>query len=205
MIRSLTANEREQFQQFEGKVRELAAALQRMNVDAPEAEAILAGGEAVDPRDAMAVRQWMQSAMERMEARLPQQRWQPLREMCACCTGGKRHTLARAIYQDHDSLEARVEALSRTPYIVGHSARLTEDGRVIVAFAGEGEEHGCPCLPVTEQAMPVSYCYCCAGHIKRHVQTALGRKLGVRAISTALSTAGKKGCVFELTPQEGTP
>ena len=53
--------------------------------------------------------------------------------------------------------------------------------------------------------MPVSYCYCCAGHIKRHVQTALGRKLGVRAISTALSTAGKKGCVFELTPQEGTP
>ena len=73
---------------------------------------------------------------------------------------------------------------------------------MLVCFAPEGQEHyRCVCLPKAREPLPVTYCYCCEGHVKHHLQAALGRKLAGVVRSSALSSGGAKPCTFLFTIQ----
>lgn len=48
----------------------------------------------------------------------------------------------------------------------------------------------------------ITYCYCCGGHIKHHLQIALGRSLVLKVRSSALSSGHKRPCSFLFTIKE---
>ncbi len=140
---------------------------------------------------------WLKLAMERMDDLLDESTRHEVREGCACCLGGKRQQISRGIAREHDTLEARIEAANDAKFVFGHSVSTTDDGRVLVEFMPEGRpSYSCVCLRKAELPVSVTYCYCCAGHAKHHLQNALGRKLKVKVRSSALSSAGTQPCTF---------
>ncbi|MEA4823704.1 MAG: DUF6144 family protein [Clostridiaceae bacterium] len=192
------------FAKSTAKVRHLAEALKRFGVEETVAAQILEGGEQITKPKDLRTTEWFHDAMRRLDALLPVELVNEIRESCACCTGGERRRLAQKIYRNNETVDARLKALDAAKLIVGHSARW-EDGRIVVRFAENAEKAYCPCLVVTEEPMPVSYCRCCGGHIKGHLETALGVKTALRIRSSQLSSAGKEPCVMEFTVLQDAP
>ncbi|HSV73536.1 MAG TPA: DUF6144 family protein [Chthonomonadales bacterium] len=181
-----------------GRVRKLAESLRRHGVPEETAAAVLEGGEALPgtPRPEITTA-WMRGAMERMDALLDSDTRRDVREACACCLGGKRLQLSRAIARDHATFEDRLAAANRTPFVFGHSVTQEPDGRVLVCFAPEGlPEYRCVCLRGAKEPISPTYCQCCGGHIKHHLQIALGRKLECEVRSSALASGGREVCSF---------
>jgi hypothetical protein len=181
-----------------GRIRILSESLEKAQV-APEVIAeIMEGGEAITEKSSgKAKADWMREAMNRMNRLLERDVRLSVREKCACCLGGKRLELSKSIARDHATLEERIAAANETHFVFGHSVVQQEDGRILVSFAPEGQEHyGCVCLPKATEPLPITYCYCCGGHIKHHLQTALGRQLELTVRSSALSSGGKRPCTF---------
>ena len=196
------------------RISHLAVSLALNNIPKEVMDEILSGGEQfciqkdkkerVADRDNSELRAWFRGAMQRMDALLDDDIRHKVREACACCTGGQRHEMARMIRKNNDTLEERVQALNEARHIVGRCAELLDDSRIRVVF-GTAAAGGasCPCLRVSDDVMPVTYCYCCGGHIKHHVQTALGVKADCTVVSSLLSSGGQQPCVFEFTITEG--
>jgi Family of unknown function (DUF6144) len=187
-----------------GRIGKLAESLENAHI-APETIAhILKGGEAIRQSTAPEDKaEWFNGAMQRMNRLLDRETRCSVREACACCLGGKRLKLSKEIANQHETLEERVAAANETRFVFGHSVALQEDGRVLVRFAPDGLEHyDCVCLPKAKEPLPVTYCYCCEGHVKHHLQIALGRKLAGVVRSSALSSGGSKPCAFLFTVQD---
>ena len=143
---------------------------------------------------------WMKEAMERMDRLLDKETRYAIRESCACCLGGKRLKISKSIAADNISLEDRVSAADKSKFVFGHSVSRESDGKIIVLFSSPGLLHyRCVCLPRAEKPLSITYCYCCGGHVKHHLQIALDRKLTCHALSSALSSGGQKPCSFEFT------
>jgi hypothetical protein len=54
-----------------------------------------------------------------------------------------------------------------------------------------------------DRAMPLTYCLCCAGHARRHLQKLLGVTLTTREIvSSPINSRGQRPCefIFEMEP-----
>ena len=120
-----------------------------------------------------------------------------VREACACCLGGKRLKIVKGISREYETLEDRIKAANEAKFVFGHSVTMMEDGRILVCFSPEGlTQYGCTCLPQAKEPLPITYCYCCCGHMKHHLQIALGRKLACTVRSSALSIGGRKPCIF---------
>jgi len=52
-------------------------------------------------------------------------------------------------------------------------------------------------LAVDDRVMPLSYCYCCAGHFRYHLQNALQVKLKTKEIvSSPINSKGERPCEF---------
>lgn len=184
-----------------GRIAKLAKSLEGAGI-APEIRAqILQGGEAILKATPPAGKaDWLRGAMLRMDALLEQDTRRAVRGACACCLGGKRDKLSKAIAKEQATLEERVAAANATRFVFGHSVALQPDGRVLVSFFPQGLEHyRCPCLPQAREPLPITYCYCCGGHVKHHLQNALGRRLSCEVRSSALSSGGKLPCTFVLT------
>lgn len=187
-----------------GKIGVLAENLEKAGV-APEISAqIMEGGK--DIRQSMTPEKkaaWLREAMQRMNQLLDRETRQAVREGCACCLGGKREKLSKAIAKQHETLEERIKAANETRFVFGHSVTLQDDGRVLVSFFPEGREHyRCSCLGDIKEPLPITYCYCCGGHVKHHLQNALGREMSVTVRSSALSSGGKHPCIFLFTLDE---
>ena len=185
-----------------GRIAKLDESLRAADLPEELIAEIMEGGERVrktaDPR---VKADWLGEAMRRMDERLAPEVRHAVREACACCLGGKRQELVRAIARLGGTLEERVQAANKTPYVFGHSVTLEEDGRILVRFAAdETIDNRCVCLPKASQPFSPTYCYCCGGHVKHHLQIALGRRLSVAVRSSALSSGGKQPCSFYLTP-----
>jgi hypothetical protein len=162
---------------------------------------ILEGAEGVTRRSKPEKHvEWFCGAMTRMDALLDLETCKIVREGCACCLGGKRDKMAKAIYKDNATFEERIAAAAEAHYVFGHTVYM-EDGKVIVQFFPEGlESYRCPCMPQAQNiTMPVSYCFCCGGHVKHHLENALGLKLDCTTVYTARSTGGKNPCKFSFT------
>lgn len=113
---------------------------------------------------------------------------------------GKRLEAARAVAKTGASLDERIEASDRSG--VGGKIRRLDDRRISSTFFEGSAPYRCPCLPEAAEPLPATYCQCCGGRIKHHMQIALGRKLSVEVKSSILSSGGKKPCEFHLTIEE---
>ncbi len=184
-----------------GRIARLAESLDKAGIDPAIAGRILEGGDAIGKaakKEAIAA--WMKGAMDRMDQSLDPEARHAVREACACCLGGERLKLSKAIAREHATLEERLSAAAETHFVFGHGVTRLEDGTIRVQFFPDGlESYRCPCMPQTPEPFSITYCYCCGGHMKHHLQIALGRKLNVEAVSTVLSSGGKLPCIFDFT------
>jgi len=181
-----------------GRIKILAEQLAKAGVPGETIDRVMEGGEDIRGNAKPEVKAaWMKTAMERMDTLLNASTRQSVREACACCLGGKRLQVSKGIGKQHESLEERLKAANEARFVFGHSVSMLDDGRVLVSFAPEGlESYRCVCLPKAKGAVSVTYCYCCGGHIKHHLQNALGRKLSCEVRSSALESEGKRPCSF---------
>lgn len=181
-----------------GRIQRLAESLTKRGVADEVATEILTGGAEIRKNAKPEVKaKWFQLAMERMDDLLDAETRQAVREGCACCLGGKRLQLSKSIAREHATLGERIVAANATPFVFGHSVTLQPDGRIRVSFFPEGhEQYHCVCLTKAKEPVSVTYCYCCAGHVKHHLQIALDRKLSATVHSSALSSGGTEPCTF---------
>lgn len=123
-----------------------------------------------------------------------------IRDACACSKGGWRLKAMQKIAKTYpnEPLETKIEAINQVTYM--GKPVINPDGTIT---AGIGEKGGfaCPC-PVfdgveVDEAVSITYCYCCAGHFRYHYQIALGIKLETIAVtSSALASQRKEPCRF---------
>ncbi len=181
-----------------GRIAKLAESLAEAGIAQDIRDQIMAGGEKIrrgTKPEAKAA--WMREAMQRMDALLDEGTRHAVREACACSLGGQRLEISQGIARKGGTLEERIQAANATRYVFGHSVTLQADGTALVSFAPAGlPEYRCVCLPKANGPLSITYCYCCGGHAKHHLQTALGRKLAMKVRSSALASGGKEPCSF---------
>jgi hypothetical protein len=189
-----------------GRIARLAQSLANAGIAGDLVEQIMDGGETIRKTTLPEIKaDWMREAMQRMDQLLDSETRFSVREACACCLGGKRQELAKKIAQQYVGLEDRIKAANETKYIFGDQVILLEDGKIRVRFSPEGlDYYRCVCLPKAREPLSITYCYCCGGHVKHHLQIALGRELTCQALSSAVSSGGKKPCTFLFTVKETT-
>jgi hypothetical protein len=180
------------------RIGNLAAQLAKASIQPGIIDEIMEGGENILRKTAPAKKaDWMREAMLRMNKLLDVQTRKAVREGCACCLGGKRLKTSLRITKENGSLEDRVKAANEAKYI--GQVTMQENGEFLVRFYPEGLEHyRCVCLPQADKPLPITYCFCCGGHVKHHLQIALGRELDCTTRSSALSSGGKLPCTFSF-------
>lgn len=182
-----------------GRIARLDMNLREQGVPEDVTAAIMQGGEEIRSNSKPRVKgAWFQQAMIRMDELLDKETRRAVREGCACCLGGERHKIAKSIARKHADFDERISAANEAKRVFGHSVTKQDDGRILVCFDEEGKpSYHCVCLG-RDVSGPISatYCMCCGGHIKHHLQTVLERKLECEVRSTALTSAGATPCSF---------
>jgi hypothetical protein len=184
-----------------GRIKVLANKLNEAGIDQNIFDQILAGGESIlSKTSAEKKAEWMKGAMDRMNDLLDTETRYAVREACACCLGGKRFEISKGIAKKYQTLEDRIKAANDARFVFGHSVTMQDDGKILVSFFPDGLDHyGCPCMPKAKERISITHCYCCGGHVKHHLQTALGEKMSVQVVSSSLSSGGKNPCKFLFT------
>src|SRR4030042_6105243 len=180
------------------RIGELAKQLETAKVDRKAMNQIMEGGEDILRKTSPEKKaDWMRVAMLRMNKLLDIETRKTVREGCACCLGGRRLKTSQAIVRENESLEARIEAANKANYV--GSVTMTENGEIIARFdLQKSAPYHCYCLPQAKEPLPITYCYYCGGHVKHHLQIALGRQLDCTTRSSALSSGGKFPCTFSF-------
>lgn len=185
---------------YYSKIEKLAQSLTGNGIDPAVIQRIMKDGEKIKQTDRNEKKaEWLFSAMKRMDKELGIEQRHKVRQECACCLGGKRHELCIRINKKSSDTTAAILAANEAKLVFGHSVKEIEKGTYEVSFFPDDIDiKTCPCVKGLGKAMPITYCYCCGGHVKYHLETVLGKRLSVKVIETVLSTIGKKGCRFEL-------
>ncbi len=183
-----------------GRIGKLAEQLEVAKVDQEKIDQIMEGGEDILRKTSPEKKaDWLREAMFRMNRLLDMPTRKVVREGCACCLGGQRLEISKGIARDNTDLEKRISAAGKAHFVFGDSVKRLADGDVQVRFFPEGLEHyRCACLPQATKPLPITYCYCCGGHVKHHLQIVLRHKLDCTTEHTALSSGGKKPCTFRF-------
>ena len=185
-------------------IRKLAEQLEVAKIDREKIDQIMEGGETIlrsTPPEKKA--EWLGEAMARMDKLLDLPTRKSVREGCACRVGRRTSKVSQGIAKDNATLEARIAAGNKLFMVFGGSVWMQEKGEIMVRFAPEGlERYRCSCLPKAEKPLSVTYCYCCGGSVKHHLQISLGRKLDCTVLSSALSSGGKEPCTFSFRIKE---
>jgi hypothetical protein len=184
-----------------GKIEKLYNSLIKHGVSANIINEIVDGGKEIGKTTKPEKKaEWFRNAMDKMDRLLPEDKCRAIREDCACCLGGEKQKLTRRIVKDNNSLEDRIAVANKTWLVFGKGVKREDDGTLTVTFFDEGlEAYNCVCLRKTIAPISGTYCFCCGGHIKYHLQNALDLKLSCRLISSALSSGGKLNCKFSYT------
>ena len=180
------------------RIEHLAEQMEAAEIEPGIISRIMEGGEDILRKTSPAKKaDWMREAMLRMNKLLDFPTRKTVRENCACCLGGKRLKISQAIAKENKSLEDRIKAADKANYV--GSVTLQENGQVLAQFdMQKSPPYHCYCLPQAKEPLPVTYCYCCGGHVKHHLQIALGRELDCTVLASALSSGGKKPCTFSF-------
>jgi hypothetical protein len=183
-----------------GKIQKLADSLEANKIKKTIINKIMINGNTIKQTDKNEKKaKWFYNAMIVMDNELDDETRKKVRQDCACCLGGKRHELCVRINKNYETTEKRIEVANQTKLVFGNGVRILSKGKYEVSFFPEKmESKMCPCLKGLDETMTITYCYCCGGHVKYHLETVLGKKLSVKVLETVLSTNGRKGCRFEL-------
>jgi len=184
------------------RIGRLAEQLENAGIDRDIIGQIMEGGEDILRKTSPEKKaDWLRSAMFKMNRLLDMPTRKVVREGCACCLGGKRLKTSQSIAKDNKTLEDRVKAANEANYV--GSIKMQENGEILAQFDIQKEApYRCYCLPQAKEPLPITYCFCCGGHVKHHLQIALGRELDCTVRSSALSSGGKKPCTFSLRIKE---
>ncbi|MGD9142344.1 MAG: DUF6144 family protein [Dehalococcoidia bacterium] len=182
------------------RIGHLAQQLEIAGIDRGIIDQIMEGGENILRKTSPEKKaDWLRGAMIRMNRLLDSEIRKTVREGCACCLGGQRLKISRSIAKENETIEARIKAANDAKLVFGNSVSLKENGEVLVRFFPEGlEQYRCVCLPKAKEPLPITYCYCCGGHVKHHLQIVLGQELDCTVLSSALSSGGKFPCTFSF-------
>jgi hypothetical protein len=185
------------------RIGELAKQLAEAGVEPKIIDQIMEGGKDILRKTSPEKKaDWMRGAMLRMNKLLPAATRKSVREACACCLGGRRLKTSQTIAAENATLEERIKAANIANYV--GSITLQENGEIIARFNLQKQPpYRCYCLPQAKKPLPITYCFCCGGHVKHLLQIALGRELDCTPISSALSSGWLKPCAFSLKIQKG--
>ena len=180
------------------RIGRLAEQLEVAKLDREIIDQIIDGGEDILRKTSPEKKaDWFRGAMTRMNKLLDVKTRKNVREGCACCLGGTRLKISKEIAQNNASLEERIKAANAKNY-VGSLTKM-DNGEIRAQFNLQKEApYRCYCLSKAKEPLPITYCYCCGGHVKHHLQIALGKKLDCITLSSALSSGGKFPCTFNF-------
>jgi hypothetical protein len=175
--------------------------MEKYNVDEKIRKEILSGGNLVN-------------TIQKMEELLPPDMMHEMLDSHGC--GGGKDFLARVKKIGKEiadkTLGEKIDHINSTSS-ESEKVTLNDDGTLTVQWSFEnGEKYKCVCGATvtaevrvaelaenTDNAMPLSYCYCCAGSGRRHLQLQLGVELKTKEIiSTPINSGGEKPCEFIL-------
>ncbi|MFC1841130.1 hypothetical protein ACFL1N_16295 [Thermodesulfobacteriota bacterium] len=178
----------------------LAKQMVKVGINQDIIDKIMEGGENILRKTSPKKKaDWMREAMLRMNKLLNLKTRKTVREACACRLTGQPLKSSQAIANKNKSLENRIKAANNSISVYGGCVKMQDNGEILMRFSSEGIDHyRCPCLPGADKPLPVTYCFCCGGQIKYHLQISLGLKLNYTIRSTALSSGGKLPCIFSL-------
>jgi hypothetical protein len=175
--------------------------LEQNDFDEQMIKEIIAGGNLVN-------------TITRLEKLLPPDMLYDILDSCACL-GGKDY-LKRCEKTGKEIADKTLgEKIDHVNNISSESEKVTlnDDGTLMVRWSYvNGEKYKCICGAAvktgvrvaelaenTDNSMPLSYCYCCAGSGRRHLQLQLGVELKTKEIiSTPINSGGEKPCEFIL-------
>jgi hypothetical protein len=187
-----------------GNIKSLDQSLVKNGIDTNTRKKIMESGELIKgtskPEE---LAEWCFNAMTKIDELLDENTKKKVREDCACCLGGKRDKLCKSVNKKFTTPEEKIIAINDTHFVFGHEIKITGKGKYEVKFFDDATpEKKCSCsggrLFTLNKKWSKTWCYCCGGHVKHHLETVLGKELKVKIISSALSSLGKKNCHFEL-------
>jgi hypothetical protein len=180
------------------RVLKLAEKLEEAGIDRREIDNIMEGGDNIGKKTSpVETADWFRSAMLKMGKLLDKETCKTVRENCACCLTGNKMNSCLKIAREIDTLEERIKAVNDKKYICG-SLKMTGENEITAIGDDERYKNRCVCLPAAREPLPITYCYCCGGHAKTHLQAALGVKLEGGVIASPLSSGNKNPCTFKF-------
>jgi len=185
-----------------GKMEDLDQSLIKHGIDKKTRKKIMENGkQIIKTSKNEAVAEWFFNSMNVMDDLLDEETKIKVREDCACCLEGKREKLCKEINKKYKTSEEKITAINETHFVFGHEIKTSGKGKYEVTFFDEMlPEKTCSCLKIImDKKMSKTYCYCCGGHVKHHLETLLGKKLKVEIKNSSLLSMGKKSCRFILT------
>ncbi len=170
--------------------------LAEQDIDAGLAKQIIGSGDLVE-------------ITVRMERLLDPETTHAILDSCACGTGRGELNALKEI--EGDTLQEKIGRIARLPdFHADWDVSLSPDNTLRAGWAIQGNDaYACVCsaavnrtakvsdLTHSGRAMPLIYCFCCAGHCRRHLEELLRIRLKTRAVvSSPLSSSGEKPCAF---------
>ena len=143
------------------------------------------------------------SLIDQMDSRMTEEQRYSVMQEQGCCKTDDITAPFRAFGQAHAD-KPLAEKVALLPELqTGHRApcHLNADGTLAIYWGMEGGENSCVCRTIRRMPEPkhvsLTYCGCCAGHVRNTYQYALGVKLQLKAIvSSPISSNGKNICSF---------
>ncbi len=148
----------------------------------------------------------------KMEKTLEHELMYRILDSCACGISQKELKSIKEIKAD--SLDSKIRRIAELDDF--HSEwgiRLNDDTTLVGGWALKTVDgsFACACsaaadkgmkvseLVHSDRIMPLAYCFCCAGHCRRHLEALLGIQLKTSSIiSTPINSKGKDPCSFEF-------
>lgn len=178
------------------RVSGLKTKLSRHNIADTLAKEIIGNGDLVD----IAIR---------METLLDPDTVYQILDASACGTSKKELNGIKRIAAD--SLQERIDAMAHVgDFHAGWNVRLSNDDTITAGWTiQEKGAYACVCsaavnkkqkvsdLAHGDRVMPLTYCFCCAGHCRRHLEKLLGVGLKTKeVVSSPIHSGGQKPCAF---------
>lgn len=180
------------------KAARLNAMLHKHKIEDEVIDKIMFGADEFRKTNYDALRDWFAGAMEMMDTYLDYETKRTIRENCACCKTGKYDRLARQIFRAHDNFTDRFTALSVEKEIIGYKAVMLSPDKIRIYLSASPKAGKCHCLYLPQKPMSCTYCMCCGGHLKHHIETALGIRTECTVISSLQSSSGTEVCKFDF-------
>jgi hypothetical protein len=170
--------------------------LAEQNIDEKLTKEIIGNGDLVD-------------ITTRMEKLLDPEITYQILDSCACGIGVKEIKGIKEI--EADTLKEKINKIAYLgDFHSDWSVSLHQDNTLTAGWTiKENDNYACVCSSVVNngvkvkdllhenRSMPFTYCFCCAGHCRRHLQKLLDIQLRTReVVSSPINSKGQKPCEF---------